>query len=73
MDIETITQNNKLTPYLICAYNGRKYITSYANATLDQKALFTSFINQLLALVSKKSNLITFMHIIYRDLMEYFY
>jgi len=28
MDIETITSNNKLIPYLICAYNGTDYITS---------------------------------------------
>jgi len=40
MDIETIKINNQLTPYLICAYNGTDYITSYADKTLDQKALF---------------------------------
>lgn len=28
MDIETIINNNKLVPYLICAYNGKDYIES---------------------------------------------
>ena len=45
MDIETITQNGNLTPYLICAYNGSEYITSYGK---NQKELFTTFINSLL-------------------------
>jgi len=58
MDIETIKVNNKLTPYLICAYNGTDYITSYANESLDQKALFASFINQLLTYYTKDSNTI---------------
>lgn len=35
MDIETIKDsNNKFVPYLICAYNGNKYITSFG---LNQK------------------------------------
>jgi hypothetical protein len=46
IDIETINQNGKLTPYLICAYNGVDYITSYGK---DQKELFISFFNQLLS------------------------
>jgi len=64
MDIETIKSvNNKLTPYLICAYNGTDYITSYANESLDQKALFTSFINQLLTFFSKDRNtLVVYAH-----------
>jgi hypothetical protein len=49
MDIETIKVTNKLVPYLICAYNGSAYITSYANESLDQKALFSNFITQLLS------------------------
>jgi hypothetical protein len=47
MDIETIkTDNGKLAPYLICAYDGQDYITSYNNTP---KALFTSFIEKLLS------------------------
>ena len=46
LDIETIKDNGKIIPYLICAYNGENYITSYGK---NQKDLFTSFINQLLS------------------------
>jgi hypothetical protein len=46
MDIETITKDNKLTPYLICAYNGKDSVISYS---LDQKVLFNTFFDQLLA------------------------
>jgi hypothetical protein len=59
MDIETVTNNSKLIPYLICAYNGKDYITSYANGSLDQKALFSSFISQLLSFFTKGSNNLT--------------
>jgi len=31
MDIETVTIDSKITPYLICAYNGSEYIHSYAD------------------------------------------
>ena len=46
LDIETIKKAGKLIPYLICAYDGIDYITSY---TLDQKSLFKSFLDQLLS------------------------
>jgi hypothetical protein len=46
LDIETINENGKLIPYLICAYDGSNYITSYGK---DQKALFTSFFEQLIS------------------------
>ena len=59
MDIETINQDSKITPYLICAYNGHSFIESYANKSLDQKALFSSFITQLLSFFSKDNNVIT--------------
>jgi len=59
MDIETITKNNQITPYLICAYNGSDYITSYANNLLDQKDLFNSFITQLFSFFIKSTNTIT--------------
>jgi len=45
-DIETIKVNGKLEPYLICAYDGQDYISSYGK---DQKTLFNSFIDQLLS------------------------
>ena len=62
MDLETITQDGKLTPYLVCAYNGKDYITSYANESLDQKVLFTSFIEQLLTFFGKSNNLLVYAH-----------
>jgi hypothetical protein len=49
MDIETITIDSKVTPYLIAAYNGSDYITSYAKSSADQKGLFTNFIKQLIS------------------------
>ncbi len=48
MDIETITKNNKLEPYLICSYNGSDFLTSYGS---DQNALFKVFFDQLLSKV----------------------
>lgn len=59
MDIETVKLDNKITPYLICAYNGIDYITSYANESLDQKSLFNSFIMGLLSFFKANSNSIT--------------
>jgi hypothetical protein len=58
MDMETIKVNNLLTPYLICAFNGSDYITSYANKSLD---LFNSFINGLLTFFTSKT-LIVYAH-----------
>jgi len=46
MDIETIKHDRKLIPYLICAYNGTDYITSYGK---NQKTLFKTFIDQILS------------------------
>jgi DNA polymerase family B len=81
MDIETIKgANNKLTPYLICAYNGLDFLSSYANESLDQKALFDSFINQLFTFFTKNSNtLVVYAHnfgsfdgiFLFRHLIEY--
>jgi hypothetical protein len=63
MDLETINLNSKLIPYLICAYNGSEYITSYANESLNQKSLVSSFIYQLLTFFRKDSNvLIVYAH-----------
>lgn len=46
MDIETIKIENKITPYLICAYDRNDYIISYNS---DQESLFTTFFEQLLS------------------------
>ena len=47
LDIETVREiNGKLKPYLICAYDGHDYITSYDN---DSKAMFKSFFKQLIS------------------------
>jgi DNA polymerase type B, organellar and viral len=69
MDIETILDQSKITPYLICAYNGIKYITSYAQYSfvngqlvINQKELFNSFINQLLTFFNKNNTLTVYAH-----------
>lgn len=65
MDIETITLNKIITPYLIIAYNGTDYITSYGNIVnkvIDQKELFNSFINQLLTFFGKNKKLVVYAH-----------
>jgi len=59
MDIETVNQDGKLTPYLICGYNGSDYITSYS---LNQKELFSNYISQLLSSVKKGSRTIIYAH-----------
>jgi len=59
MDIETVPVASgpdcKLTPYLICAYNGNEYITSYGK---DQKDLFATFFNKLLFTINSGTTLI---------------
>jgi len=66
MDIESVTILSKITPYLICAYNGTDYITSYTDKFLavgdQQKTLFNSFIIQLLTFFSGKNTLIVYAH-----------
>jgi hypothetical protein len=59
LDIETINQNGKLIPYLICAYDGTNYITSY---TKDQKSLFSSFFDQLLSKIKLGSSIQVYAH-----------
>ena len=54
MDIETIKKDNKIVPYLICAYNGNDYITSYGQ---DQNALFKVFFDQLLTMVKSSATI----------------
>ena len=62
MDIETIKIQSKLIPYLICAYNGLDKINSYAELSkgvINQKALFSKFITQLLTFFNNDSSVIT--------------
>ena len=59
MDIETINLQGKITPYLISAYNGKDFVTSYADKSIDQNTLFASFINQLLTFFSNRNKTIT--------------
>lgn len=61
-DVETIRKDNKLIPYLICAYNGSDYITSYADNNLNQTNLFNRFLNQLLDFFGKSRRLIIYAH-----------
>jgi hypothetical protein len=58
MDIETIREENKLTPYLISAYNGTDSITSYADAKFNQVKLFKTFLDKLLTFLTKKTLLV---------------
>jgi len=58
MDIETIKVDSKLIPYLICAYNGTDYVTSYASESLNQKSLVSSFIYQLVTFFRKDSKIL---------------
>lgn len=63
MDIETIKLDSKITPYLICAYNGTDYISTYTNESLNQKILVTSFIYDLFTFFTKDSKvLIVYAH-----------
>ena len=59
IDIETTNQNGKLIPYLICAFDGKDYVTSYGN---DQKSLFTTFFNQLLSNIKPGSTTTVYAH-----------
>jgi hypothetical protein len=44
MDIETTKdKNNRLNAYLITAYNGINYISSYIDQELNEKLLFENF------------------------------
>ena len=61
-DIETVRIDNQLTPYLICAYNGSQYITSYISSVQNQKELFTKFFNGLLTFFRKGKILSVYAH-----------
>ena len=52
MDIETIKENGKLVPYLICAYNGYRSIESYG---LNREELFKNFIHKLVHMIAPKA------------------
>ena len=55
LDIETIDVNNKKVPYLITAFNGTDYVTSFDK---DQSELFSSFINGLFNFIRSKTLLV---------------
>ena len=60
MDIETIKPNNEFIPYLICAYNGSDYISSFGN---NQYELFSNFIKSLLTFfVNDSKTLVVYAH-----------
>jgi len=59
MDIETIKVDRQLTPYLICAYNGSDYISSYSK---DQKTLFNTFFKTLISKVQQGSKTLIYAH-----------
>jgi hypothetical protein len=63
MDIETVPVASgpdcKLTPYLICAYNGSNYVTSYGK---DQKELFTTFFDKLLSTINSGNKTLIYAH-----------
>jgi len=61
-DIETIRKDSELIPYLICAYNGSDYITSYATSNLNQTLLFKKFLDQLLTFFNNSRRLIIYAH-----------
>jgi hypothetical protein len=64
MDIETVNINNQLVPYLICAYNGKDFINSFANSLpINQVELFSKFIYALLTFFKDKNRtLIVYAH-----------
>ena len=59
MDIETINNGGKLVPYLITAYNGTDFLTSYNR---DQRLLFTTFFDNLLLNIKPGSKTIIYAH-----------
>jgi hypothetical protein len=59
LDIETINDGGKLTPYLICGFDGTNYITSYGK---DQKSLFTTFFDQLLSNIKLGTSIQVYAH-----------
>ena len=52
MDIETITVDKKVKPYLINAYDGRQHITTYKD---NETELFKEFITKLIDQVEESS------------------
>ena len=65
MDIETVNIQSKITPYLICAYNGSVKIHSYAQTNagiINKNALFNSFMDQLLTLFGSERYMYVYAH-----------
>jgi len=59
LDMETITKDNKITPYLINAYNGRHHITSFNS---NENELFNEFIPKLITLIEKGKETFIYAH-----------
>lgn len=59
MDIETITVNNKVIPYLINAYNGRHHLNSFNS---NETELFKGFFDKLISNLEKGSQTIIYAH-----------
>jgi hypothetical protein len=61
MDIETLLVNNKHIPYLLTAFNGTDYVTSFGN---NQSELFSQFINGLFNFnfLNRSTKLIVYAH-----------
>ena len=57
MDIEAIIHNNEFKPYLVCAYNTKNFISSFATNPLDEadvRPMFSRFISDLIKIVDLK-------------------
>jgi len=59
MDIETITKDDKITPYLINGYDGRHHLTSFNS---NESELFQEFIEKLISAVEKGSKTYVYAH-----------
>lgn len=59
MDIETITNDKVVTPYLINAYEGRQHITSYNK---NEDVLFKTFMEKLLLKLENGSTTYIYAH-----------
>ena len=57
MDIEALIHNNEFKPYLVCAYNTKNFISSFATNPLDEgdvRPMFSRFISDLIKIEDLK-------------------
>jgi len=59
LDIETVTINNKVTPYLINSFDGRHHLNSYNE---NEEILFKSFFTNLISSLEKGSRTYIYAH-----------